>query len=102
MSAPERLWAKPHHNGAVGECWHDARSEAPERPWEFNEYIRADLATSEADALRAENERLREALEPFAQVAVHHAADAPEWGPFDSVQAVISIRSLRAALGDDA
>jgi hypothetical protein len=38
------------------------------------------------------------ALTPFKNLAKHHAADAPEWGPFDSVSAQVSIRYLRDAI----
>lgn len=41
--APERIWAQPWPNGAVGDCWHNATTET-ERPWEFNEYLRTDLS----------------------------------------------------------
>jgi hypothetical protein len=42
-------------------------------------------------------ERMAGALAPYEQLARHHAADAPEWGPFDSVQAQVSIMYLRDA-----
>jgi len=47
--APERIWVKPFHNGAVGECWHDATTE-PYRTWEYNEYTRTDLAQAQLQA----------------------------------------------------
>jgi hypothetical protein len=62
----------------------------------------ARLPALEAYALAAREkleaaEELVRALEPYAALAKHHAADAPEWGPFDSVTAQVSILYLRNA-----
>nr|WP_309504338.1 hypothetical protein [uncultured Roseovarius sp.] len=60
MSAPDRIWADypdcPYYwaDGEIDDCFPDYEALGVK-------YIRADLATSEADALRAEVERLREA-----------------------------------------
>jgi hypothetical protein len=64
-------------------------------------YEAAKRDAEEAEAYAAELEsKLHQAvwaLEPFATLAKHHAADAPEWGPFDSVSAQVSIMYLRDA-----
>jgi len=59
---------------------------------------RADLPATDEQAFANEKVKaLVEALIPYAALARHHAADAPEWGPFDSVTAQVSIRNLRDA-----
>ncbi|UXU73774.1 MULTISPECIES: hypothetical protein [unclassified Paracoccus (in: a-proteobacteria)] len=70
--APERIWAVPERNCTVymsgnspitaqdGPFTHRLHGAAPE-------YIRADLV----EAMETENQRLREALSPFADVAEH-------------------------------
>ena len=67
---PERFWVSVRHNGMVGECWHNARTEKPHNHWEYNEYVRADLI----EAVEAENREL--ALKVLA--AQGQAADAHE------------------------
>jgi multidrug resistance efflux pump len=57
----------------------------------------AALAADRIEELEAELKKAVEALEPYADLAKHHAADAPEWRPFDSVPAQVSIRNLRDA-----
>lgn len=57
-----------------------------------------DMAAMErARRVEAAADELAEALVPYAALAKHHAADAPEWGPFDSVTAQVSIGYLRDA-----
>jgi hypothetical protein len=53
------------------------------------------LVTSQRDALTEKLAMAVEALDPYEILAKHHAADAPEWGPFDSVTAQVSIMHLR-------
>lgn len=64
--------------------------------------VRATLKPlSQADRIAELEDKLEKviwALRPFASLAKHHAADAPEWGPFDSVSAQVSIRYLRDAM----
>ena len=40
----------------------------------------------------------RDALEAFAEVARHHAADAPEWNDEDTVSVILRIGDLRTVL----
>jgi multidrug resistance efflux pump len=54
-------------------------------------------AADSIEELEAKLDEAVWALEPYAQLAKHHAADAPEWGPFDSVTAQVSVMNLRAA-----
>lgn len=61
-------------------------------------------ALAAIEELEAENARLLDAiyqsiwvLKPYAALAKRHAVDDPDWGPFDSVTARISIMYLRDA-----
>jgi len=56
-----------------------------------------DRAVAAADGFTKRDKSL-EALHPFADAARHHAAYAPEWNEHDTVQAVLRIGDLRAAL----
>ena len=56
------------------------------------------IATQAVRDLDAKLAKAVWALKPFKILAKHHAADAPEWGPFDSVSAQVSIMYLRDAM----
>lgn len=58
----------------------------------------AQEALARAVAAEAKLAEAVEALEPFADIAEHHAADAPEWDDGDTVPAIVRIGALRAAL----
>jgi hypothetical protein len=88
--APETIWARRHTTGVVEAADYKIEGE--------QEYRRADLHATDKQAFVNEKvKELVEALIPYAALARHHAADAPEWGPFDSVTAQVSIRNLRDA-----
>lgn len=59
--APERIWLLPHDGEQRCWCDHPDPSGMGHED-EADEYIRADLV----EAMEAENQRLREALRPFA------------------------------------
>ena len=73
MSAPERIWIQNDTKGHA-----DTLAEYAETPHvdvieSFPEYVRADTAATEADALRAEIAELREALERIDDASNHYA-----------------------------
>ena len=91
--APERIWAwvdikaTPPH----GQHWHTDTND-----WD-TEYVRADLhaaAVARADALEADVERLRGALEIIGQ--------GPQWGESLAIWATEQVKRARAALRGDA
>jgi hypothetical protein len=75
---PDRMYISPHNSGAVGGNWHNA-STIPIRG--LVKYIRASmmlvLDSDEITALRAENERLRKALDEIA--CNHHSRNLLWW-----------------------
>jgi len=91
--APIRIFVKPFHNGAVGECWHDATTE-PAKPWEFNEYIRADIAKAKQNAAVAAERDV------CAQVCHEYSKDHGT-GAFDRHSAECE-RRIRARANTDA
>ena len=56
MSAPERVWIDRGPNGG----WMKRFEKMPDSQ---HEYVRTDIAATEADALRAEIERLNDVIE---------------------------------------
>ena len=58
---------------------------------------RAEAAEAQVDQIEGYMHQAIWALEPFASLAAHHAAEAPEWRPFDSVPAQVLIMYLRDA-----
>lgn len=61
-------------------------------------WVKADEAADRIAALESQLAEAKEALEPFAAIAQHHAADAPEWDDGDTIPAIVRIGDLRAAL----
>jgi hypothetical protein len=88
---PERISISPVHRQKRRDDFYLVDRDA--FPGKGVEYVRADLLT----ASQARVAELEAALEPFAEIAKGRAADAPEWGPFDSVSVQVSITALRAA-----
>ena len=69
MSAPERIWA----TGDTKSGGWQAKTYNSLTCKPAQEYVRADIAATEADALRADNERLRGALERIDDASNHYA-----------------------------
>lgn len=63
----------------------------------FEEWGGANEASQAAHRFM-ERDPITDILEPFAEAARSHAADAPEWGNQDTVSVILTIGDLRAAL----
>lgn len=86
-----------------GAIWHhmDAATIAGFGPW-----VRHADHVAEIERLRAKLAEAEKVIEPFNDMAKHHAADAPEWRDHHAVHAMVLVGHLRAAAewmekGDD-
>ena len=68
MSGPERIWHTTDRRGKIAKHPDAHVKPCAEVMSAYSEYVRTDIAATEADALRADNERLRSALERTAYV----------------------------------
>ena len=71
MSGPERIWHTTDRRGKIAKHPDAHVKPCAEVMSAYSEYTRADIATTEADALRADNERLRDALAKCLNVVEH-------------------------------
>lgn len=98
----ETIWLQWGDNGGDDDTWCADNINDEDAP-----YIRADLVFALCDALdklRADNERLRAALRPFAAAAddycdpAYHDDYSPQWAEFFVVR---DFRRARGALGQE-
>jgi len=99
MSAPDRIWAWYFVESKRDEVILGGWTDEPDR--KETEYVRNDIAATEADALRAENERLREALEGVLVGGNHLEAWLPIPHPPLSGEPSTALEQLGAGIAYD-
>jgi hypothetical protein len=70
MIGPERIWHTTDRRGKIAKHQDAHVKPCAEVMSAYSEYVRADIAATEADALRAEVKRLREALKFYAPIEI--------------------------------
>jgi len=71
MSGPERIWLQMEAGDGGTHTWADHNTAWDEQGVYEPEYVRADIAATEADALRAEIKQLREAIATLIYETTH-------------------------------